>query len=719
MKKIRLTLVLLLLAGVIGISAVVYWAGGPAIPIPSPAQVRAEYRQSEGFLLDRHGAVLQQIRLSFQGRRTEWTPMPEISPALVAAVVQAEDRRFYTHHGVDWMGVLSAAGHGLGSGNWRGASTITMQLVSFLFPDVLSRQTHRTAGQKLRQTFIARRLERKWSKEQILEAYLNLVSFRGELEGIAAASLGLFNRKPHALIPAEAAVMASLIRSPNAAAGQVANRAADLSRRLHWNLSATELGKLCSDAFRPAYRIPQEINYAPHVAGILFSRYRGQKEIVRIRSTLDASLQRLASELLRQQLAELRRRNVQDGAVLVVDNESGDVLAYVGSGGTFSSASQVDGVQSLRQAGSSLKPFLYGLAIEKRLLTAASLLDDSPLEIPQQGGIYKPENYDHRFRGPVTVRMALASSINIPAVRALQITGIEPLLDKLRDMEFRDLQRSDYYGPSLALGSADVTLWDLTNAYRMLASMGTWTPLRLDLEVSPQPDTRMIFGAATAFIIGDILSDRESRSYTFGLDSALSTPFWTAVKTGTSKDMRDNWCLGYSRRYTVGIWMGNFNGEPMWDVMGVTGAAPIWAQIMRALHEDVSSAPPSPPSNLTTRMTEIRNFGVKRQEWFLAETEMEVVEKRTNAVKAKILSPADGEIVAWDPDIPPDRQKMYFEAQPQSPGLIWELDEKRVGIATSLVFWTPVAGRHVLRLLASSGETIDSVQFVVKGDPGR
>jgi penicillin-binding protein 1C len=702
----------------IGIALAVAWHRYNDLQIPSAAVVQMEYRLSEGYLLDRHGTVLQQTRLSFQGRRAEWTRLEEISPALISAVIQAEDHRFYAHHGVDWRAVAAAGGHGFRSGSWRGASTITMQLISFLFPEQIPRQTHRTIGQKMKQTLAARKLEKSWKKQEILEAYLNLVSYRGELEGVAAATLGLFGKQPYGVCSTEAAILAALIRAPNAASDQVVSRAQEICRKLNWNIAGEELGK-CLNSRKPPYHLPQENNWAPHVARILFAPHLNAKANVKIRSTLDASLQKLVVELLRQHLAELRTRNVQDGAVLVADNASGDVLAYVGSGGDYSSAAQVDGVQSLRQAGSSLKPFLYGLAIDKRLLTAASMLEDTPLEIPQAGGIYKPENYDRRFRGPITVRTALASSINIPAVRVLQLAGIEPFLDKLRAMEFRHLNRADYYGPSMALGSADVTLWDLTSGYRMLASNGIWTPFRLNLEIPPESNTRMIFSSPAAFIIGDILSDRESRSYTFGFDSPLATPFWTAVKTGTSKDMRDNWCLGYSRRYTVGVWMGNFSGAPMWNVMGVTGAAPLWAQIMHALHRDVPSAPPEPPQGVISHAVEIPSHDTRRQEWFLAQTEMEVVEKRINPGQAKIVSPADGETIAWDPDIPGDRQKLFFEAQPQSQELTWELDGKSIGTAERLVFWTPIAGQHALKLLSPSGAIIDSIHFAVKGGPGK
>jgi penicillin-binding protein 1C len=721
----------------LGIAALWYWSSGRELRIPSPAQVRKEYRLSEGYLLDRHGALLQQIRLSFNGRRAEWVKLEDMSPALLAAVIQSEDQRFYSHRGIDWRGVFAAAVQGLRSGNWRGASTISMQVLSFLFPESIPRHAKRTVRQKIRQMLVAGRLEKQWSKKEILESYVNLVPFRGELEGISAASLGLFGKNPHGINPAEASILAALIRSPNASVEQVARRAAGLAVKLGWNLSEPELQKTCQDSFKSSYRLPQEYNWAPHVARILFApalnclsnqdthRFQNQDthhsaiksvDTHMIRCSLDGYLQRLVTELLRQHLIELRPRNVGDGAVLVTDNATGEVLAYVGSGGDLSSATQVDGVQALRQAGSTLKPFIYGTAIDSRLLTAASLLKDEPLEIPQAGGIYKPDNYDHRFRGIVTVRMALASSMNIPAVRTLQLITVESFWDKLRAMEFRNLNRADYYGPSLALGTVDVSLWDLTNAYRMLAVGGTWTPLRLSMDTHQSSNVRQILGAPATYIIGDILSDRESRGYAFGLSSPLSTPFWTAVKTGTSKDMRDNWCIGYSQRYTVGVWMGNFNGEPMWNVLGVTGAAPLWSQIMSLLHRNLPSNPPLVPRGVLRQAIEIPNLGINLQEYFLAQTETDVIEKRSNPAKARIISPVGGEIIAWDPDIPAENQRLFFEAQPQSSELTWELDGKRIGTAEVLLFWTPLPGSHTLTLWSESEEMVDSIKFLVKGN---
>ena len=200
-------------------------------------------------------------------------------------------------------------------------------------------------------------------------------------------------------------------------------------------------------------------------------------------------------------------------------------------------------------------------------------------------GIYQPRNYDSQFKGLVTSRVALASSLNVPAVKALSLVGMEPFLSKLRQLGIKRLKESgDFYGPSLALGSADVSLWELVNGYRTLANEGIWDELRLRLKEESLSGKRKVFSREAAFLVSDILSDREARSLTFGLENPLATRFWTAVKTGTSKDMRDNWCIGYSKRYTVGVWVGNFNGEPMWNVSGITGAAPVWVEVMDFLH---------------------------------------------------------------------------------------------------------------------------------------
>ncbi len=325
----------------------------------------------------------------------------------------------------------------------------------------------------------------------------------------------------------------------------------------------------------------------------------------------------------------------------MLDNATGEVLAWVGSSGLLSQAGEVDGVLAARQPGSTLKPFLYAQAIAQRRITAASLIEDSPAYIPTASGLYIPQNYDRQFRGWVSARTALAASLNVPAVRTLAMVTPDAFFRQLQALGLPLRETGDYYGYSLALGSAEVPLLHLANAYRALANGGRPGPavLRPAAAGTRRTGTRPAPAAATeappavdpraAFIVGDILSDGNARARTFGTDSVLATRFWSAVKTGTSKDMRDNWALGWSQRYTVGVWVGNAGGAPMHDVSGTSGAAPVWAEIMGWLHgRGVRSRPPEPPPGLVRAAVRFgpepggtRLLESARQEWFLAGTQ--------------------------------------------------------------------------------------------------
>jgi penicillin-binding protein 1C len=435
-------------------------------------------------------------------------------------------------------------------------------------------------------------------------------------------------------------------------------------------------------------------------------------------TTLDAGMQRLVLEALGQQLRELADRNVRDGAAIVVDNASGEVLAYVGSAGPYSGSPHVDGVLARRQAGSTLKPFLYGLALEKRYLTAASLLADTPVNLETANGLYIPQNYDRDFKGTVSVRTALAGSLNVPAVRTLALVGVERLRDRLHELGYRGLtQAGEYYGFALALGSADVSLWEQVNAYRTLANGGWYRPLRL----RPQADTgppRRILDEPAAFIVADILADRAGRAITFGLDNPLTTHYWSAVKTGTSKDLRDNWCLGFSRRYTVGVWVGNFEGEAMHDVSGITGAAPVWLEIMDALHAADRATSPAPVSPAGTVQRAVRfdpEIEPPREEWFLSGTEITTVALSDPQHRPpRIASPPNGVVIALDPDIPAANQAVVFVAKPPRDDTRFRLDGQELAPATARYKWQPQPGRHRLALVGADGKTYDSVDFMVR-----
>jgi penicillin-binding protein 1C len=320
----------------------------------------------------------------------------------------------------------------------------------------------------------ALQLEKTWSKQQILESYLNLVSYRGELQGVSAATQALFGNHPSGLSEAEASVLAAMLPAPNADAGRIARRACAIARAAAAEFDCHILAGVADAALNRARAPTAGPNLTPHLAQ-QFLHTPGQT----LRTTLDATLQRRVLDILRQQLSGLAELNVRDGAALVVDNVSGEVLAYVGSAGPRSKSPQVDGIRARRQAGSTLKPFLYGLAIEKRYLTAASILEDAPLNLETASGLYIPQNYDRDFKGLVSARTALAGSLNIPAIRVLMLVGVERFRDRLRAQGYEGIKRAgEYYGYSLALGSAEVSLLEQVTAFRSLAEGGIVRPLR-------------------------------------------------------------------------------------------------------------------------------------------------------------------------------------------------------------------------------------------------
>jgi len=681
--------------------------------LPSYQEVRAAYRPSDSMLLDRNGQVLHELRTDPSVRRLSWTPLPEISPALQAAVVRAEDKRFREHSGVDWRALAGAAVQGLLSGQWRGASTISMQLAAMLDREPPPPGGRRSLLRKWRQVAAARALEAAWSKDQILETYLNLAFFRGEHQGVAAAARRLFGKEPHGLDAAESAVLAALIRSPNAPPARIEARAVRVARSLDGPVADDDVRAGISRALQSPGGAPSpRAEFAAHAARRIL---KGRRDAAAVHCTLDAGLQRFAGERLAHHLMPLKDRHVLEGAVLVADNATGEVRAYATATADPARSRFVDGVTAKRQAGSTLKPFLYALALDRRILTAASRLDDSPLDLAVTTGIYQPENYDRGFQGAVTVRTALAASLNVPAVRALEMAGVDAFLDVLSGLGIRDLSAyGDFYGPSLALGTADVSLWELVNAYRTLANQGIHDEMALAPGPGAAAPPRRVFSPQAAFIVSDILADREARAPTFGLENPLATRFWTAVKTGTSKDMRDNWCVGYSQRFTVGVWIGNFSGDSMRDVSGVSGAAPIWLDLMSHLHRSQPSVANPPPEGVI--LGEEITGGVTRREWFVQGTEAAGSDPSPAPAPARIAYPPAGSVFAIDPDIPPERQQIGFVASGAVGFPTWVLDGEALG-AGAQAFWNPIPGRHALALHDAAGRLLDAVVFQVRGQP--
>ena len=391
-----------------------------------------------------------------------------MSPALVGTVIASEDRRFRDHGGVDFLALGSALRARLSGERSRGASTISMQVAGFLSPD-LARPGARGWRDKLRQMRAAWALEGRWSKDEILEAYFNLAGFRGEAQGIGAAAQAMFGKPPSELTRTDALIVAALLPDPRAGVDRVAARACRISflfrhaelvsastpqsgaaaRADGWTLKQVQGdgivgGMACEQimlatatALSSERARALDPGFAPHLAARLLD-----KPGLRIKTTLDADIQRVATMALSRQLQGLGPGRARDGAVVVLDNASGDVLAYVGGVGLGSTASQVDGANAYRQAGSTLNPFLYAQVIEKGWLTPASILDDSPVQLDTASGLYVPQNYDRSFKGPVSVRTALAGSLNVPAVRTLLVGGVEAFRNRLWDTGTRGWSRT-------------------------------------------------------------------------------------------------------------------------------------------------------------------------------------------------------------------------------------------------------------------------------------
>lgn len=787
---LRLAVVALLIAA----------GAAPAHALTTFDEVKRDFRPSATLILDRSGQELQRLRIDHKVRRGQWVALADVSPALRTALVLSEDKRFYEHSGVDWQAVSAAAWGNLWHSKTRGASTLSMQLAGLIDDNLRGSNAGRSITQKIGQGVSAQLLETAWRKDQILEAYLNLVPFRGEMVGIDALSRTLFGKAANGLDAREAAVAVALVRAPNASAAQVARRACGVlklmqaparpapgaapARRTAPVTPAASVDCTALDMFASAALQRRDFEasegIAPHLARRLVALERARRQpsasadagqgAAVLRSTLRADLQRFAVQTLTQHLRELQGSHVEDGALVVLDNASGQVLAWVGSSGQLSAAAEVDSVLALRQPGSTLKPFLYAQAIAERRITAASLLEDSSSQIQTTNGLYIPQNYDHRFKGLVSARTALAASLNVPAVRTLVMVSPDAFQKQLRALGLPLKESGDYYGYSLALGSAEVSLLSLTNAYRTLANGGRFGEVEFALPAPAGRDRRSastlaqastpgalgrsapgsasqpppVLDPRAAFIVTNILSDPLARARTFGTDSILATRFWSAVKTGTSKDMRDNWAMGFSQRYTVGVWVGNASGAPMWDVSGTSGAAPVWAALMNYLHSREASRAPAPPPGLVQTPVQFAALGrsasdaapleAARSEWFIQGTEQAVFAANSGvlapyqasaaerqrlkngpqkaAAAPRITAPTSGTIIALDPDIPPHNQRLTFSAEGR--GLRWNMDGKALGRG-STIEWLPWPGRHVVQLLDASGKVADEIRLEVRG----
>jgi penicillin-binding protein 1C len=571
---------------------------GAFVGSPLPAGLTDLRAVSSVKVLDRDGALLRELRSRADGRATPLTSA-DISTPVRAAFLAAEDHRFLTHWGVSPTAIARAAWQNLRAGKIvSGGSTITQQLARTLVP------RPRTFAGKAMEAWWALRLEAHLSKPELLAQYLNRVPFGNNTFGLEAAAQLYFGKRAASLSLGQAAMLAAIPRGPGLY--NPYRRPEQLEARRRWVLRRLEQTGLATQAevddarstpldltaFAATFRAPHFVEY---VAAHLDEW--GLEEATVVQTSLDGALQAQVEAQVSEELGQLGTRRVTNAAVLVVDNASGAVLAYVGSADFDAVAlgGQNDGVQMRRQPGSALKPFLYAEAF-RRDVTPATVIPDLETSVGAAKGAYAPRNYDRRLHGPVRAREALASSFNVPAVRVAERLGLQTTLEVLRRAGFVMPESAEHYGLGMALGNGEVSVWEAARAYAGLSRGGRLEPLvpvvrawRADgTELVPVRELtpRRFADQKAVALVTHVLSDNAARARAFGLDNVLRLPFSVAAKTGTSKGYSDNWTVGYTKERTVAVWAGNFDGTPMVQVSGISGAGPIFKRVMtRAMRE--------------------------------------------------------------------------------------------------------------------------------------
>lgn len=610
--------------------------GGVLIAWPLPDALKNDPLIPPVRVTDRDGTVLFESQSQSHGRSTALV-FSDIPPRAIDALVATEDRTFFTHAGVSLRGILRAALRNFEAGKVvEGGSTITQQLVRNII-----QPTMRDFAWKLSEAWYALKLEQCENKQTILTRYFNTAYFGHRAYGLVAASHTYFGKAPHELSLAELALIIGLVQSPSAY-DPFTNPSAAISRRAEVLAALADVGKITSDEKSIADSTPLRLApdrvaiRAPHfVMSVLDNVERKAKNVESssndsadtIRTTLDLDLQTDVERIVARELDKLKDKHVTSAAVVVLDAKDGDILTMVGSADYFDTERDgaVNVALAARQPGSSLKPFVYALGLQNGM-TAATTLPDVEASFPTaDGNPYTPRNYDYTYHGLVRIREALANSYNIAAVRAIERVGVAPLLHFLRDAGVTTLTASPaHYGLALALGDGEVRLLELAQAYAIFARGGETLPIHAILNACSTPSssrtseqrerdprskneqstnafeesanvaisddvnilnnchTRTILDAKTAYLIADILSDNDARIPQFGDDSMLAFDFPVAAKTGTTRNSRDNWTLGFTPTRIVGVWVGNADNTPMKETSGVTGAGPIFHAVMTA-----------------------------------------------------------------------------------------------------------------------------------------
>lgn len=689
-------------------------------------------------LVDRNNVLLREI-LSDEGGRCRWIKLDEVSPNLLNATIVAEDRYFYLHPGINPFAIVRALTQNM---RYRrvisGASTISQQVVRNIY------RGRRTIFSKIFELWQALRLERTLSKDKILAQYINRIYYGNQAYGIHAASRLYFDKPPADLSLAEAAFLAGLPRSPSTLNPYLSFQQAK-ERQEHILDQMFDLG--CIDAQRlergkaeKLRLIAAQKNFrAAHFCDFILQQIPPDRKrnLSRIQTTCDYSLQEKAETLVRDHIEALEKKNITNAAVIVLDNREGEILSMVGSKDFFDSLhdGQVNGATSLRQPGSTLKPFTYGLALE-RGMTAAEILEDRDFYFPTPEGSYSPRNYDLKFHGTVRLRQALACSYNVPAVSLLETMGPDLLYQRLRQAGFESLSKSPvHYGVGLTLGNGEVSLLELGRAYSALARGGIYVREKSILKCFDNEEQEIpwdkqekpvnIFAPEIAFILTDILADRDARVPAFGYLSPLNLPFDCAVKTGTSADFRDNWTVGYTPRYTVGVWVGNFDATSMHNISGVTGSGPLFKDIMLLLENKSTGVKFDETRNVTrakicplSGKLAIEQCPGAVEDFFIKGTEPHeychihaAAETSRNKLAFgkdgfRIAFPQDRDVFKIDPVLRPEFQRIKFKSSAPEEMEIdrveWLVNGRKIGEISYpfSLYWDLQPGRFMIEAIA-------------------
>lgn len=626
----------------------------------------------------------------------------DIPEFLVNAIILSEDKRFHSHGGIDWFARLNAIKKNILAGKVvRGASTITEQVVRMIHP------RPRTFWSRWIEGFEAMSLEQKFSKLDILEFYVNQVPYMARRRGVVQASRYYFDRDVSTLDKKEMLALSVLVRSPTwlDPAKQKSNldwAIGNLANRL--GISKESIQKISKQriALRQLHTKPD----MSHFIGFAETQKNKASYAGTINTTIDIELQVKAQKILDSRLDRLNKYNAGNGAVLIVDHETNEIISWViGYAGVDGKKyNKINAVTVKRQPGSALKPLLYAKAI-KDGWTAATMLDDSPLEESVGLGMHTYHNYSRDHYGLISLRESLGNSLNIPAVKAVQYVGPGKFLKFLRELGVKSLSgHPNVYGDGLALGNGELTLYELVQAYTVMARMGDYKPLSFVDGEHINNGSHRVLSEDIMSLIADIMSDPSAKEKEFGLDSVLNFPYQTAVKTGTSSDYRDAWAVGFNDKYTVGVWIGNLDYTEMNEVTGSSGPAFVLRSLFSELNKFREVRPLYFSKNLLRKRICIETGLLEhdgchaKDEWFISGTVPSGSVK--SASKLRIRKPSNGLMLAMDPRIPDEHE--YFEfaltEREDIKNVRWYVNDKLIAVTDGPKYnWKVSKGKYKTR----------------------